>query len=305
MQIRITGASPINTLDWDNIRHFLAVVESGSVSRAARSLGVNQTTVSRRIWSLEESLGKPLFDRSSGRLVVTPVAERLVASARGMADEANSIERQAMADASELRGRLRVTVADLCTQQLAMPAIESFVAAYPEVDLEVIATRELLDLAAREADVALRSTDEPPPNLVGKRIARLAYAVYGNAELRERVNRQDSVPCITWVGDGHTRPTWIARGFPETRRVYRSTELGIMMQMALSGIGIVQLPCALGDPQPALHRIPCDHVEAGWGLWVLSHVDLRTTARVRMFRDHLVSELNARRDLIRGILPNR
>lgn len=293
----------MHNLDWDNIRYFLAVVRSGSVSRAAEQLGVNQTTVSRRIAALEHRLGKELFDRTGNGFVVTPVAEGLVASANSMAEEASTIERHVMADRHELSGELRVTVADLCTQHLMIPAIKAFTRQYPEVDLEIIATQDVLDLTAREADVALRSTDEPPPNLVGKRITQLAYAVYGTKEIVERVQANPDngdVPCITWLGDGHTRPPWIDKSFPKTRRVYRSTELSVMFEMTRQGIGMAQMPCALCDPAPLLHRIPCRYVEPGWGLWVLSHVDLRTTARVRIFRDFLVEELEKQKDLIEG-----
>lgn len=293
----------MQSLDWDNLRHFLEVVRCGTVSRAAQRLGVNQTTVSRRITALEQHLGKQLFERSGNGWVITPVGERLVASAEHMSDEAHTIERHVMADSQELSGQLRVTVADVCTQHLVMPALQTFAQQYPEVDLEVIATRDVLDLASREADVALRSTDEPPPNLVGKRIAQLAYQVYGNHALLERLRQEtDSgdIPCITWVGDGYTRPPWIEKSFAKTRQVYRTSELGVMVQMARQGMGMAQIPCVLGDPDPLLTRIPARTVEPGWGLWVLSHVDLRTTARVRIFKDFLVTELEKRKDLIEG-----
>ncbi|MGD8588074.1 MAG: hypothetical protein PVG22_04510, partial [Chromatiales bacterium] len=83
----------------------------------------------------------------------------------------------------------------------------------------------------------------------------------------------------------------------------RSSSLGVMMQMTQEGIGIAQMPCALCDPIPSLYRLPVRHVESGWGLWVLSHVDLRTTVRVRIFRDHLVSALEEQKDLIEGRRP--
>ncbi|MEA3278052.1 MAG: LysR family transcriptional regulator [Pseudomonadota bacterium] len=293
----------MHSQDWDNVRYFLEVVRSGSVTQAARRLDVNQTTVSRRITALEDRLGKKLFDRFGNGWVITPVGERLVTSAENMAEEANTIERHVLADSQELSGKLRVTIADVCSQYLVMPALQAFAQQYPDVDLEIIATRDALDLAAREADVALRSTDEPPPNLVGRRIGQLAYAIYGTRAILERMQAdpdRGDVPCITWLGDGHTRPPWIEKSFPKTRRVYRTSELGVMLQMARKGLGMAQMPRVLVEPDPLLHRIPARYVEAGWGLWVLSHVDLRTTARVRIFRDFLVEELEKQKDLIEG-----
>lgn len=290
-------------IDWDNIRYFIEVVHSGSVSQASKRLGVNQTTVSRRITALEKRLGKKLFERSVNGWMITPVGESLIISAEHMSEEINTIDRYVMADSQELRGKLRLTVGDICTQQLVMPAIEAFVQKYPEIDLEIVATRDDLDLTAREADVALRATDSPPQNLVGKRITQLAFNIYGTKQVLEQVkldNGNDDTPCITWLGDGTSRPPWIEKSFPKTKRVYRTNELGVMLKMIRQGLGIAQLPCALCDPDPDLYRVPARYVEPGWGLWVLSHVDLRTTARVRVFKNFIVEELEKNKGLIEG-----
>lgn len=288
---------------WDDVRFFLEVVRSGSVTQAAIRLGVNHTTVSRRITALEGRLGKSLFDRSGNGWIITPAAEQVVSFAKSMADEANNIERHILADNHELSGLLRVTAADHCLERLIMPTVHKFIQRYPQINLDVVATVDELDLAARQADVALRGTDEPPPNLVGKRIARIGFAVYGTKELTEQIASDpeaENIPCITWVGDGYTRPSWIEKSFPRTQCVYRTTTTSAMLGMAREGIGIACVACVLGDPDPVLHRVKNMHVEPGPGLWVLSHVDLRTTARVRIFRDFLVDELNNKKDLIEG-----
>lgn len=300
--LHLRGAN-MQPIDWDNVRYFLEVVRLGSVIKASQHLGVNQTTVSRRITALENSLGKNLFERSVNGWMISPVGERLIASAEHMAEEVHTIERYVMADSHELRGKLRLTVGDVCTQQLVMPAIKLFAEKYPEVSLEIVATRDDLDLTAREADIALRSTDTPPQNLVGKRITHLAYNIYGNKNTLDFIrsnSENEDTPCITWLGDGCTRPAWIDKSFPKTKRIYRTTELGVMLQMIKLGLGIAQLPCALCDPDPTLHRIPANYVEPGWGLWILSHVDLRKTARVRIFKNFIVNELEKKKDLIEG-----
>lgn len=293
----------MHTLDWDDIRYFLQVVRAGSVTRAAARLGINHTTVYRRIAALEDRLGKSLFERSSNGWVLTPVGERIVAFAESMAAEAHNIERQILADSHELSGLLRVTAADHCVERLLMPATRKFIQRYPQIDLEVVATADEVDLAAREADVALRGTDQPPPNLVGKRIAQIGFAVYGTQALKQQAALDpdaEDLPCITWVGDGHTRPPWIEKSFPNTRRIYRTTTGTVMLAMARAGLGIARLACVFGDPDRKLQRIPAKYIEPGPALWVLSHVDLRTTARVRIFRDFLVEELEKQRDLIEG-----
>ena len=297
----------LHQLDWDDIRHFLEVVRSGSVTRAAERLGCNQSTVSRRIAALERRLSTNLFDRGNGSgWAITPTGERLSATAEQMAEQADTLQRQIISDATEIRGPVRLTLGDCSLQDLVMPAIKQFLEEYPGVNLELIATDEVLNLANREADVALRLTDEPPANVVGKRIATIRYQVYGTLRwLEEFQVGQRDLPCITWLGDGQTLPPWIRKNFPDTKRVYRVNNAALALGMARHGIGLVQIPCMMGDLTRGIHRIPVDYVEEGWGLWVLSHVDLRTTARVRMFRDCLVKELESRRDLLEGNLVSR
>jgi len=292
-------------IDWDNMRYFLQVVRSGSVKQAATQLRVNQTTVSRRINALEQQLDSRLFERSANAWMITPMGEHLIEYAEQMAEEIHSIERHALAESQELSGRLRFTVGDICTQQLAMPVIESFIKQYPDVDLEIIASKDDLNLTAREADIALRATDQPPQNLVGKRITHLAFAVYGNRHFFERINEENfysTTNCITWIGDSHTRAPWIEKSLADTPHVYRTSELGMMLQMTRQGLGIAQLPCALCDSDPELFRIPVKFVEAGWGLWVLTHVDVRTTARVRIFKNFLITELEKQKQRLEGII---
>jgi len=293
----------MHNIDWEHLKYFLEVVRAGSVSQAAQRLQVNQTTVSRRISSLEKSLGKHLFERSVNGWLITALGERLIASTEQMAEEAYAIERYAIAESQELSGKLRVTIGDICTQQLMMPAVQSFTEKYPDVELEIVATRDDLNLSMREADIALRATDQPPQNLVGKRITELTYAVYGNKKfLNEYNNNKDKsdMPCITWLGDGQTIPTWIEKSLPEVKRIYRTSELGMMLNMTKQGIGVAQLPCALADVESDLYRIPVPYIEAGWGLWVLSHVDVRTNARVRIFKNILIDELQKKINLIEG-----
>ena len=147
----------------------------------------------------------------------------------------------------------------------------------------------------------------PPQSLVGKRIIYFAYAIYGqekHLDIIQDNNTQKNTPCITWLGDGSTRALWIERSFPKTNRIYRTNELGMMLQMTKQSLGIAQLPCARCDPDPDLFRIPAKHIEPGWGLWLLTHTDIRTTVRVRIFKDFLVKELERNIDLIEGYFKN-
>lgn len=292
----------MHTIDWNDIHQFLAIANAGSATQAAIELGINHTTVYRRIASLERKIGKKLFERSTAGWLITPLGEQILCYAASMEDEANAIKRKILSDTQEISGSLRITAGESCTDSILMPVIRRFSTRYPEAQLDIITSTDELDLASRKADIALRVTDNPPENLVGRRIGAIAYAVYGNQELLQTLSStpDQEIPCITWLGDGHTRPSWINDYFPHTRNVYRATSTQTMLAMVREGIGIAKMSCMLSDPDPSLERVSVVPCELGPALWVLSHVDLRTTARVRIFRDFLVEALINKIDLIEG-----
>lgn len=290
-------------LDWDDIRYCLAVAEAGSVTAAANYLGVNHTTVSRRISSMEKNLGVALFARSTTGWVLNPIAEIILPAAERMQEEVFSIKRHVKADSQDLQGTLKVTAVDICIQTILLPALRSFSQQYPEVTIDLIAAHEQLDLAIHDADIAFRITDTPPPNVLGKRIAQMAFAVYATEAVYEQyLQAPDSVGGITWLGDGRSTPLWLHKSFPGNRVSYRANSVNVMFDLAKEGMGFAQLPCGLADPEPCLRRIPASYVDPGHGLWILSHVDLRTTARVRIFRDFMLKELQGLIPLIEGRL---
>lgn len=293
----------MNKENWDDIRYFLAVTRAGSVADAAAELGVSHTTVSRRVQAFEKRLGVKLFDRLSSGWAVTPVGEDILLQAESMEEQADTIHRQLQATSQELSGLLRVTTETTFMHYFLMPAIKTFSEHYPSIKMQLIVSDDLLNLARREADIAFRATDNPPPYLVGQRIAHVAYAIYGTQTLYERcVKNRDSkgISALAFLGDGHTPPPWVRESFPHASVSYRFNYLVGLFEAAKQGLGIAQIPCALGDPEPLLRRIPAKFVDPGWGLWVLSHVDLRTTARIRIFRDFMLAELGKQKDLLEG-----
>lgn len=290
--------------NWDDLRYFIEVVRAGNVTEAGLRLGVNQSTVSRRIASLESALGKALFDRTAKGWVITPVGEKIVTQAEEMAIQANAIHRKIEIDSEEVSGLIKITVSDVCSKRFVMPVIRDFKRDHPEVDVELITADHVLNLANREADIAIQAINEPPPNVVGKRICKLAFHVYGHSDLVKTL-LPETPPCITWIGDGVTLPYWIKKNFPKLKRAYRTNSGVAMFNMCKEGLGLALLPCSLGDEAEELVRIPVEHLEPGQDVWVLSHVDLRTTARVRIFRDRMVEFLIHEIDLLEGRKPKK
>lgn len=289
----------MHNFDWDDIRVFLAIVEHGSLNQAADYLDINQSTVSRRISALEERLGVSLFERKRGsRWAVTPAGEQMLASAELMNDYANAIARDVLSNSTEVRGHVTVTFAEVGTRHIAAPALAELSKQYPELSLTLLVDPNPLNLAAREADVAIRIGDAVPDDVVATRVCTASVAIYGTPEIRERYRAGErGLPLMTWtIDDKFTQ--WLGSLMPEARVMYRSNSSMAITEMACRGACIVPLSCFEGEQAPELVRFDEFPIVAGPGLWVISHADLRTTARVRLVRDTLVEQLKSERHRI-------
>lgn len=294
----------MHEINWDDIRYFLAVIEAGSVTAAAAQLGVNHSTVSRRVSAFEAVLGSRLFDREATGWAITSDGENLLRSANDMAESVRSLRRKVEGADKSLSGLIRITAPDLCFQHLTGSPLKAFSKKYPDIQLQLFATNEVLDLAYGDSDIALRITDDPPPNLVADRLATVAYEIYGSDELRQQLQEaKHAVPAVTWIGDGKSIPPWISNNSANIQVKYRVSNVETMLEFARQGIGIAQLPCVVGDTEPNVRRIPDMVAQSGSGLWILSHVDLRLTARVRIFRDFMRTAFEPLVPLIEGDRP--
>ena len=290
-------------MDWDDFRHFLEVARTGSVTAAGAALQVNHTTVSRRISALEKRLGTRLFERTSLGWQTTAAGEKILAEAESISDHVSVISRQVLAETTDLRGLVRVTTGEIAFRYLLLPILDDFIREHPEIDLELISSDRSLDLGSREADIAVRFTASPPEDSIARRIGDVATHGYGTPDLQRRYDEDRNahdLPVLTWLGDGISRPDWIKKNVPQTRRVVRISDLSVMLEAAKRGMGIAQLPCMIADSEPGLVRVCPAKSNLNWGVWVLSHVDLRTTARVRALRDAIVEGLSKQKNLFDG-----
>lgn len=295
----------MKNIDWNDLNYFLATVQNGSMAAAAKQLKVNHTTVSRRISALEQQLGSPLFERTATGLSITPLGESMIPYAENMRDSVNAMDRLVTADKQELAGTIKVTAIDMFGRRVLAPVLKEFLDLYPNIDLELILQDENVDLAAREADLAFRATDNPAPDLVGKRLGRFAMTVYCTEELWQQYQQDpESVYAIDWTENGPNTPDWIEDYLPGLRvRHYCSTFNGVY-ELARAGCGVARLPCGLGDSTPELMRVPGIPLYQGMGLWVLSHIDLRNTARIKVLRDFVVERLEKELPLMEGQCEN-
>lgn len=295
------GYANMQSIDWQDLRYLMEIVRGGTLTAAAKKLGVNQTTVSRRISSLESALNAPLFDRSNNGWFITPVGESVMHSVEAIADEVANIGRLVQIDRQELSGRLKITAPDICVQGLLMPGLNEFTRLYPEIDIDLVATEALLDLSLHDADVAFRCTNNPPLNVLGTHIANFAYAVYASPPLYQQyLEVPASVGGIGWSSESRSAPEWMQADFPDMQIRYRANSLNVAFNLARQGLGFALLPCGLGDASAKLRRVPSSYQPSTIGFWLLSHIDLRTTARIRIFRDFMLEAMQPYVPLIEG-----
>ena len=297
----------MHSLEWTDLQHLLAVAEAGSLAGGARALGVNHTTVLRRVLAFEKQLGVKLFARSPTGYTLTAAGEEVAAGARAMQDTVHEVERRIAGRDLRLTGTVRVTSTDTLALGVLPAALATFADAHPANRLELTTTPVMLNLSKRDADVAVRPASSPPDNLVGRRVSALAFALYASPAYLERVPARRDLDRHAWLAlDDSLASTVVARWMAKTldvTPVLRTDTLTALAYAAAAGLGVAALPCFVGDAIPALRRVRGVVAEMASELWVLTHADLKSTARIRAVTDHLAGAIAAQRPLLEGKRP--
>jgi DNA-binding transcriptional LysR family regulator len=295
-------------LSWDDFRFVKAIAGNRSLAGAAEALGVNHSTVFRRLGQIEKRLGSRLFERSRSGYALTPCGEEMVRLAERMEEDILSFERQVTGHDLRPSGELRLTTNDTLLVHLLSEILAAFRRAYPEITLDVVISNQSLNLSKRDADVALRATDRPVETLVGRRLAGLAWAIYGPASLKgSKFDPELATRSHDWIGFGDNlaaiKPAkWLKQHVDPQRIVYKvNTVLGLAEAVS-AGIGIGLLPCFIAAVTPGIVRLSPPDTTLESGLWLLTHPDLRQTARVRAFMDFAAGEIAKRRKTIEGLV---
>jgi DNA-binding transcriptional LysR family regulator len=288
--------------DWDDLRVFLALARAGSVRGAARDLRVTHPTVSRRLGGLEELLGARLFERMPDGYALTEAGQEVLGLAVQMEEQVQEMGRRVLGRDTRLSGRLRVTLSGVFANRLLMPDLKAFQDAHPRVELEVETSYSMADLSRREADVAVRCTNSPPEELVGRRLMNYASAAYASLEYlaeHDPVNAPADCRWIGWTDDPN--PVWLkASAYPNipVRGIISDPE--VQLEACKAGMGIARLGCFAADREPNLRRLPPGEPDGLMQIWILTHPDLKNTLRVRSFMEFLARVMGKRRDLMEG-----
>lgn len=286
-------------MDWDDLRYFVAVAREGSLAGAARALKVKHSTVQRRVTALEERLGARLFDRTPAGYQLTDAGHEIGHAARAMEAQAYAIERAATARDLSLAGEVRVTASSVLARQM-MVALGEFRRLHPAIVLDMVVTEDVLSLANREADVALRVAVEPEPYLVGRRLKPLPFAAHASRHYLERrpeeLQKASGLAAYDWIVYDNASPSnhvaqWERANVPAERVVLRTNLPSLLVDAVRARIGAAMIAQPTADELPDLVAIPGTSLDFGVSLWALTHADLRAVPRVRALLDFLAAEM--------------
>ena len=301
-------------LDWGDLRYALAVGNTGGLAAAARQLGVNHTTVLRRLDALEARLGARLFERARSGYLPTEAGALVLAQARRMADQADEIERQVVGRDRELTGVLRVTTAFVVMEHLLPEPLADFARSYPGIEVEVVENAFLMDLsrrhagesdtwARREADVALRLSPQVADHLVGRPLGDTHCRVYARrgapglpqTPLPVAALLKD-VPWVAFERDAQSRvyDRWMRRHLGQAQVRLRVDIFNAVAAVLNTGLAVGILPTFMALRHPDLVAVSEPIPELSVPVWMLTHPDLRQTARVRAFMQHVGDQVAAR-----------
>jgi DNA-binding transcriptional LysR family regulator len=278
---------------WDDLRIVLAIARSSNLFAAAGALGVNHSTVFRRLNALERELGSKLFERLTSGYRPTESGARLIDTAERMEAQALTLDRELTGRDTRLAGKLRVT----CSETLAFRGITEDIAhfrkANPGIAIELAVDNRTYDLSRREADVAFRAMRPKEGDLFGRKLIDVRWGIYASADYlaqRKPPRRLKDLAhhdLIGWAELSHPTKaaSFIAGHVPPAQIGFRSSSLVNQMLAAKHGMGLAVLPCYLGDPENGLKAVIGPLKELVTELWIVTHASLKDTARVRAFMD--------------------
>jgi DNA-binding transcriptional LysR family regulator len=293
-------------LEWEDLRLVLAIARGGTLVAAAAQLGNSHPTVLRQAAQLERRIGVRLFERSRRGYLLTPAGDEMVGVAQRVEQEVETLERKLVGRDMRPAGLIRLTTVDSLLCGPLTPLLATFRTQFPQITLEVASTRAMSSLSRREADVALRAGGQPPEHLVGRKLARIAVAVYqAHGPTRalakglaawDWLMPDDSLSHLASV-------RWLEDRQLHTRAVFRADSLLTLAQAARNGMGLAILPCYLADADPMLARVGSPIGELASDLWLLTHPELARVARIRSFMDSMYEQVLQLRPLFEGRKP--
>ncbi len=281
-----------NELSWDDMCLVHAITQAGTLSGAARTLGVSHPTVFRKLNRLEQRLDVLFFNRARSGYSATVAAEEVGALFANIQDEVHKVERRIAGRDLRPSGTVRLTTTDSLLFGWLSAVLADFRTQYRDIRLEIMVSNNFLNLTTREADIAVRPVISPAGSLASQQIGVISQAVYGLQTLVDGASEADVLQTTDWIGPDEAMPyavlhRWFEKTGHKQRCHYHTNTVYGMFTAARSGMGLAVLPCYLGDSCRTLVRLGEELPDLATPLWLLTHPDLRKSERIRVLLDHI------------------
>ncbi|WP_432262345.1 LysR family transcriptional regulator [Cupriavidus sp. TMH.W2] len=283
-------------MNWDDARVFVALYRERTLRAAARALDIDQATVGRRLAVLEHALGATLFLRTSNGYELTPVGRIAIRAAEAMEQSAHDLVRHTQGMDKRLAGEVKLSTTDALAQEYVVPAIERLHAKHPDVSVVLDTTTHVLNLAKREADIAIRTVKPRNPDLLARRLARWEVGLFASPDYMrhhgepvpgERFAGHDLVVYQPYFAKARA-PSFVGEPLTDGRIVAR-LNTNLTLRAALkAGLGISEIPVPMGERDGLVRIWPDRSNDASYEIWLVTHQDLRHTARIRVTIDEIV-----------------
>ena len=283
-------------MDWDDVRSFLAIARARTLSGAARDLGVRQSTMSRRLEAMEARAGARLVQRTPRGYELTALGEAVLGNAERMEAEAIAVERLVQGRDVTLSGVVRLTTVEAVAERIVPAALARLQARYPGITVDLMSDPRSYNLSRREADIAIRMTRFEGNELVSRRLAVAAMALYASAGYLDRhggwpapVGMETAHSLVTVLEDQQHLPEarWLADRLPKAQQAVRTNNRSGQLAAVEAGLGIACLPCFLADGRPGVVRLTEPGDAPTREIWLGVHEDLRHMPRIRAVIDAL------------------
>lgn len=287
------------SFDWNQARAFLATAEEGSLSAAARALGLTQPTLGRQVAALEENLGVTLFERVGRSLSLTEEGLELLENVRAMGDAAGRLSLAASGQSQTIEGQVSITASDLTSAVWLPPVLERLRKAAPGIEIEVVASNTVRDLQRREADIAIRHVRPEQPDLIARFIQETSAHFYASTSFIKKYGRPTTVEDLsaaTFVGPDNPErmiPTLNGLGLSLTRRNFKViSESGfVYWEMVKQGLGVSVMTREIAALTPGIERLLPHLDPIPIPVWLVTHRALHTSRRIRLVFDFLAEAL--------------
>ncbi|MFM0334398.1 LysR family transcriptional regulator [Paraburkholderia strydomiana] len=277
--------------DWNDMRHFIALAEAGTLSGAARKLGVDHVTVARHIAALEHSLGEILVDRLGRRWQLTDAGRHVARVAEGMQAQSHALERAVRSRKAGALAKVIVSAPPALASAFLAPRLAALTLQHPEIELTVLGAQSMISLSRQEADIAIRLSRPTEPSYVSRRIGSISYGLYAGPSYVDRPPEEWRFIAYHTALDHVPEQIWLL-GFANGRRIgFRSNDLVSQLAAVREGLGIAALPRFLAAADKAAIALPMEQAQLSRDVYLVVHMDVRRHAAVRIVMEYIAAKL--------------